>query len=206
MFVLLCHRYELSIMTNTLKVGITGGIGSGKTTVTKLFNLLGISVYDADTEAKKLMESDADLIDSIKRAFGSGSYIGSKLDRQFLAKTVFTDETKLEKLNGLVHPAVGRNFEQWAAKSTEPYIIKEAALLFESRSYTELDFVILVTSPLDIRIARIKRRDPERSNSQIRNIIDKQINVEEAVKLADRIVNNDEETLLIPQVLKLHQF
>lgn len=204
MYVLTSHKYVLSIMSNLLKVGITGGIGTGKTTVANLFKIFGIAIYDADRQAKILMESDDELIESIIKLFGKEAYSYARLNRQFLAEIVFKDEEKLIKLNALVHPAVAIDFELWTSSFNEGYVIKEAALLIETGSYKELDYLILVDSPLELRIERIKKRDPQRTTKLIERIIDKQMNSEEAAKLANFVIHNDEKQLLIPQVQELH--
>lgn len=188
-----------------LRVGITGGIGTGKSIVAQIFKLLGVPVYDADTMAKRLMEEDDNLIAAIKEEFGSNSYSGGKLDRQYLAENVFNNEFLLEKLNAIVHPVVAKHFVKWTNQFSDQFILKEAALLFETGSCHDLDYVILVQSPLATRLERIKSRDPQRSSAQILSIIDRQMPVEEAIGLADFIINNDESQMLIPQVLELHQ-
>ena len=188
-----------------LRVGLTGGIGSGKSTVAQIFKLLDVPVYDADSMARRLMEEDEELITAIKVEFGSNSYTAGKLDRQFLAERVFNNEQLLEKLNAIVHPYVAVHFGNWVNQFSDQYIIKEAALLFETGSYHELDYVILVQSPLETRIDRVKYRDPQRSSEQIISIIERQIPVEKAIGLADFIINNDESQMLIPQVLELQK-
>jgi len=186
-----------------LRVGLTGGIGTGKSTVALIFKLLGVPVYDADSIAKKLMEEDEDLISTIKAEFGNETYVDGKLNRQFIAERVFNNEPLLAKLNAMVHPAVAEHFTNWTTQYRSGYILKEAALLFETGSYNELDYVILIQSPIDIRIDRIKKRDPQRSSEQILSIIERQMPVAEAVELADFVINNDEDHMLIPQVLQL---
>lgn len=188
-----------------LRVGITGGIGTGKSTVAQIFKLLRVPVYDADTMAKNLMVEDEDLITAIKEEFGSDSYSSGQLDRQFLAEKVFSNEDLLEKLNALVHPVVAENFAEWTHQFSGQLILKEAALLFETGSYHDLDYVILVQSPLETRIARIKSRDTQRSSEQILSIIERQMPVEEAIELADFFIQNDESHMLIPQVLELQK-
>ena len=188
-----------------LRVGLTGGIGTGKSTVAQIFKLLGVPVYDADSMAKRLMEEDEELITAIKAEFGDNSYSDGKLNRQFLAEKVFNSEDLLEKLNAIVHPFVSVHFSNWVIQFSDQNILKEAALLFETGSFHELDFVILVQSPLETRIERIRNRDPERSSEQILSIIERQIPVEEAIGLADFIINNDESHMLIPQVLQLQK-
>lgn len=186
-----------------LRVGLTGGIGTGKSTVALIFELLAVPVYDADAMAKKLMEEDEDLISAIKEEFGNETYMGGKLNRQLLAERVFNNEPLLAKLNAIVHPAVAEHFTNWTTEYSSGYILKEAALLFETGSYHDLDYVILVQSPLDLRIKRIKNRDPQRSAEQILSIIERQMPFAEALGLADFVINNDEAHLLIPQVLQL---
>ncbi len=188
-----------------LCVGLTGGIGSGKSTVSQIFILLGVPVYDADSMAKSLMEDDHELIMAIQQEFGVKAYNEGKLNRQFLAEKVFKEEQLIEKLNAIVHPAVARHFSNWVKQYSHKYILKEAALLFETGSYLKLDEVILVRSPLALRIGRIKNRDPQRSTEQIVDIIERQMPVEEAIGMANYIINNDETNLLIPQVLALHE-
>jgi dephospho-CoA kinase len=191
-----------------LQIGITGGIGSGKSLVCRIFNCLGIPVYDADSRAKSLMVSDHVLMEGIRKEFGSESYdtVGN-LNRQYLARIVFPDPDKLQRLNTLVHPRVALDYENWVTgyEGTVPYVIKEAALLFESGSSAQLDKVIVVSAPEDVRMKRVKARDAHRDEKQIRDIMAKQWPEEEKLKRADYIIYNDESVLLIPQVIALHQ-
>lgn len=187
-------------------VGITGGIGSGKSTVAKIFSILGIPIYSADDRAKWLMGNDELLKIQIKDSFGDKAYqADGSIDRSFLAKTVFPDAEKVKKINSLVHPAVGRDFSDWAAKQTTPYVLKEAALIFESGSNQSLDYVINVSSPLKVRISRILMRDPFRSEEQVNQIINQQLPDEQKNELADFVIKNTDKKLLIPQVLKIHK-
>ncbi|WP_113923964.1 dephospho-CoA kinase [Cognataquiflexum aquatile] len=195
-------------MTNhkPLLVGITGGIGSGKSTVARIFSILGIPVYYADDRAKWLMANDEALKEQIKANFGQESYSETGvLNRVFLASQVFSDEEKVKTINGLVHPAVKADFENWANAQTAPYVLKEAALLFETGSYKDLDKVINVSSPIRIRISRVLMRDPQRNEKQVNDIIDKQLPDEEKNKLADFVIKNTDNRLLIPQVLEIHR-
>ena len=186
-------------------VGITGGIGSGKSTVCKLFSLLGIPVYTADDRAKWLMAQDPELRNQISTAFGAAAYSSTgELNRAFLAESVFSNPEKISTLNALVHPAVRKDFEQWIAAQTAPYLIKEAALLFETGAAKELDYVINVSSPLRIRMARVLLRDPFRSEDQVNQIINQQLPDEEKNELADFCIKNTDNKLLIPQVLEVH--
>lgn len=189
-----------------LKVGITGNIGSGKTTVSKMFELLGIPVFYADDAAKSIMVTDELLVAGIKLAFGAAAYFNDgSLNRKHIAGIVFNDEQQLAKLNALVHPAVFRAFDNWAKQiENAPYVIKEAALLFESSSYKMCDKTILVTAPLETRIKRVMQRDSITKEEVIsRNL--RQFTQEEKLKLADFIIKNDDTELVIPQVLTLHQ-
>ena len=189
---------------NLLRIGITGGIGSGKSTVANIFSLLGVPLYNADNRAKWLMENDDELVNNISNHFGMESYQDGQLNRQYLAEKVFKDENLVNKLNSFVHPAVARDFADWSSKYVTGYVLKEAALLFETGSYKELDATILITSPRELRIKRIIDRDSQRSLEQIENIISMQMAVEDAKVKADYVIINDDSTLLIPQVLQLH--
>ena len=193
-------------MKRTLQIGITGGIGSGKSMVCRIFETLGISVYDADSHAKELMTTDGILVNEIKKEFGTLSYNpDGSLNRAYLARTVFNDEKRLATLNKLVHPRVGLDYKAWAdQKKHQPYILKEAALLFESGTSQSLDAIIVVHANTELRINRVLKRDLHRTREQVLAIIAHQMPEEEKLKRADYVIRNDETTLLIPQVLKLH--
>jgi dephospho-CoA kinase len=188
------------------QVGITGSIGSGKSLVCKIFQKLGAPVYDADSHAKELMTTDGILVSGIKKEFGDLSYHGDgSLNRVYLAEHVFHNEEKLQRLNQLVHPRVAVDYASWLEQHSHfNYVVKEAALLFEAGSYKLLDRIVVVHTPVDIRIKRVLKRDPHRTVEQIRAIVEKQMSDDEKLKRADDIVVNDESALLIPQVLKLH--
>lgn len=189
-----------------LKIGITGNIGSGKTTVSKIFELLGIPVFYADAAAKAVMTTDQLLIGGLKEQFGNEAYFDNgELNRKHIAAKVFTDPSELAKLNALVHPAVFRSFDEWVKGfSDEPYVIKEAAILFESGSYKLCDYSVIVTAPLQMRLDRVIKRDHiTPSEAESRN--SRQMPEEEKVKLADFRIKNDDTELVIPQVLALHQ-
>jgi dephospho-CoA kinase len=189
-----------------IKVGITGGIGSGKSTVSKIFSILGIPIYSADDRAKRLMIEDSVLKEKIIAAFGKESYSESgQLNRPFLAKTVFSDPKKVKQINEFVHPAVGNDFNSWANAQSSPYVLKEAALIFETGGQNLLDYVINVSAPLRIRVSRVMMRDPDRSETQINQIIDQQLPDEEKNELSDFVIKNVDNKLLIPQVLKIHE-
>ena len=194
-------------MKTPLQIGITGGIGSGKSLVCKIFQQLGVSVYDADSHAKALMTTDGILVSQIKKEFGDLSYRpDGALNREWLAAHVFSDSAKLEKLNSLVHPRVAADYDEWLqAHRNERYVLKEAALLYESGSYRLLDKVVVVSAPEDIRKKRVLKRDVHRTVEQFNGIVEKQLPEDEKLKRADYIIVNDDATLLIPQVLKLHK-
>lgn len=192
-----------------LGIGITGGIGSGKSVVCRLFQVLGVPVYDSDFRAKWVMANDAQLRDELIAAFGPETFdAAGQLNRAHLSRVAFADATELARLNALVHPAVGRDFATWSAARAQEghrYILKEAALLFESGAYRQLDQIITVFAPLPVRQARVLRRDPHRTPDDILAIIGKQLNEEEKMQRADHILRNDDKHLLIPQVLRLHE-
>lgn len=187
-----------------LKIGITGGIGSGKSTVSNIFKILGIPVFDADSEAKNLMENNVIVKQQLIEEFGEAVFVDGKLNRKHLSSIVFVDTYKLEKLNAIVHPATIEASLQWSAKQTAPYIIKEAALMFEGGSAARLDFVIGVHAPQALRLKRVMERD-QVGRHDVLNRMSKQINETIKMRLCDFVVVNDEQQLLIPQVLKLHE-
>lgn len=189
-----------------LQVGVTGGIGSGKTTVCRLFEVLGIPVYYADERAKQLMVEDETLVRQIREAFGEEVYAGDgQLNRSYLSDIVFNNPDKLKLLNALVHPAVGRDSRRWHEEQTDaPYTLREAALIFESGSFRQLDKVIAVTAPKELRMERVMRRDQvdrEAVEARMKN----QMPEEEKVKRADYVIYNDGRHSLIRQVWVIHQ-
>lgn len=189
-----------------LKIGITGGIGSGKTTVCKVFELLGVPVFYADDVAKSVMHTDPVLREAIIKTFGTESYsIKGELNRSYISSIVFKDQTELNKLNALVHPAVFRAFDHWVSgQNGATYVMKEAALLFESKSYEMCDQTILVLSPEPARIQRVMERD-KITELEVRARMNRQWTDDEKKKLAGHILLNDEKHLLIPEIIKLHQ-
>lgn len=188
-----------------LKIGLTGGIGSGKSYVAKVFKALGVPFYDADKEAKELMNTNSAIKNALILEFGKQVYdIEGHLDRTYLASQVFRDKERLDKLNAIVHPIVIQHGEDWALSQNFPYSLKEAALLFESGSYKKLDYTILVTAPTDMRIARVMQRDTI-TREEVLDRINKQLPDEEKQKLADFIIVNDGLTPLLPQILPLHK-
>ena len=189
-----------------LKIGITGGIGSGKSTVCKVFETLGIPVYYADTEAKKLLDTDTTVFQLVRTAFGEVilNDLG-KIDRKKMAAIVFADDEKLAKLNSIIHPAVAKHFEKWLLQQKNaPYILKEAAILFESGANKQVDKVIAVTAPLELRIERIVKRDNV-SEKEVKKRIKNQWTEEEIVKRSDYVIINDEVELVVPRVMEVHQ-
>jgi dephospho-CoA kinase len=186
-------------------LGITGGIGSGKTTVCKIFETLGIPVYYADDRAKYLMSHDPVLIAGIIELFGSEAFLEPHLlNRAHIAQVAFNDKEKLNQLNALVHPAVAQDGLNWqVAQHNVPYTLKEAALLFESGSYRNLDKIIVVAAPLELRIQRVMARD-EAKREEVEARISKQMPEAEKVKLADFVINNDGKSPLISQVMAIH--
>ncbi len=187
------------------KIGITGGIGSGKTTVCKIFESLRIPVYYADDRAKALMIENKELVHEIKNLLGDESYFDDgALNRQHIASIVFKDKKKLEQLNGLVHPAVAKDGILWQqAQSLVPYTLKEAALLIESGSFQALDYLITVWAPKETRIQRVIKRDGT-TREEVEARIDKQMSEFEKLKLAQFVIINDGDKSLVQQVHKLH--
>jgi dephospho-CoA kinase len=187
-----------------LKIGLTGGIGSGKSIVAKIFSILGIPVFYADVAARNVMHEDALLKQKIKQIFGEAAYENDKLNRKYIADIVFNDPFKLEQLNAIVHPATIAAAQQWMLQQTTPYVIKEAALFFESGSAEGLDYIIGVYAPQHIRIHRVMQRDSV-TREEVLARMSKQINEEMKMRLCDFVIVNDEQTLIIRQVLKLHE-
>jgi dephospho-CoA kinase len=186
-----------------LRIGLTGGIGSGKSVVAKVFETLGIPVYYADDAAKKLMNSNKELKAAIIKNFGEGSYTNGELNRKYMASIVFNDKEKLDLLNALTHPITIRDAEEWMTKQTSAYIIKEAALLFESGANKNLDYVIGIDAPLPLRIKRVMARDGS-SEEEIMKRINRQMDEKKKMKRCDFVIINDEQQLVIPQVMELH--
>lgn len=188
-----------------LKVGITGGIGSGKSTVSRIFEILGIPVYYADERAKDILVRDQELATAVRQHFGPETYdANGALNRKYLGSIVFNDKDKLALLNSLVHPATIRDSNLWAGQQTAPYVLKEAALLFESESFHYLDKVIGVYAPQPLRILRVMKRD-NATREEVLARMHKQIDEKIKMRLCDYVIQNDEQQLVIPQVLALHE-
>ena len=189
-----------------LKIGITGGIGSGKSIICKIFSELGVPVYNADEEAKKLVREHPEIKSEIIKTFGANTYSASgELQRNILSELVFKDPELLKKLNLIVHPKVKQHFLDWANSFEDiPYVIKEAAIIFESGSYKHLDKVIMVTAPESLRIKRVLEREAI-SEEAIKARMKNQISEDEKIKRSDYIIYNDETQLVLPQILSLHE-
>ncbi|MBO0930479.1 dephospho-CoA kinase [Fibrella aquatilis] len=187
------------------KIGITGGIGSGKSTVCQVFRALGVPVYEADERAKWLTMHDPILRADILRLLGPQAYdAAGQYNRTFVAAQVFTDPALLRQLNALIHPRVQADTLRWVEQYSHlPYVIKEAALMNAAGDGNDLDAVVVVIAPLDLRIQRIRRRDPQRTDAEIKAIISRQITDEVRRALADELLINDETQLLVPQILRL---
>ncbi len=185
-----------------LKVGITGGIGTGKSTVARIFSALGVPVYEADQRAKSIIEDDSEVVKKIKGLLGNDAYFSNgKYNKTFVASKVFENQELLKQLNGIVHPAVGEDFENWINQHRQAqYVIKEAAIMGR---HSGLDKIIVVTSPLELRIERIKKRDG-RSVDEIKKIITNQKTENEFLHLADFVIENNEVDFIIPQVLRIN--
>jgi dephospho-CoA kinase len=194
----------LEFIPKMMNIGLTGGIGSGKTTVAKIFELLGVPVYYADDAAKRIMNEDEELKAAIQKQFGSEAYDKGELNRSYLSAKVFTDPFQLEILNSLVHPATIRDAAKWMAQQKTSYTIKEAALIFESGSAEYLDYIIGVYAPVQLRIKRTMERN-HLSHDEVIQRMNKQLDENMKMKLCDFVINNDEQQLLIPQVIELHQ-
>ncbi len=193
-------------MATPLQVGITGGIGSGKSLISRIFSCLDVPVYDADSRAKALMATDGELAAAIKKEFGPLSYRpDGTLDRSYMSKVTFGKSDRLEKLNNLVHPRVAEDYQRWLkAHSKSKYVLREAALLYEAGSYKTIDRMIVVSAPENLKIKRVLARDPHRSRDEIKAIMSSQWPDEEKLKRADFVIYNDNQHLVIPQVLMLH--
>lgn len=184
------------------KIGLTGGIGTGKTYVAKIFQKFGIPVFCADTNAKELLQTNTKLINQVRKEFGSNIYLEGVLQSKELADIVFREKSMLVKLNKLVHPHVNHSFISWCSNQESNLVIKEAAILFESNSNIDLDIIICVSAPLDIRIKRVKKRDGV-SEEHVQRVINNQMLQSKKEKLSDFVIYNDEEKLILPQIIEI---
>jgi len=185
-------------------VGLTGGIGSGKTTVANLFLELGVPVYVADQHAKRLMHTSPAIRRKLVEEFGTKSYLNGKLNRSYLAEIVFNDKEKLAAINSIVHPSVANSFKRWIRKQNSEYVIQENAILFETNSYKNFDFVILITAPLDDRINRVMRRD-DMTRKEVLTRIKNQLPDAEKLRKADFVIQNLDLKQTKKEVLKIHK-
>ncbi len=187
-----------------LKVGLTGGIGSGKTIVSQVFERLGIPVFNADFEAKKIMNTDAKLIQALKTEFGNDIYIKQEIDRKKLASIIFDDQVALKKVNSIIHPKVHAYFMDWCKNQDTPYAIEEAAILFESGANKHMDLAINVHADELLRIKRVIKRDHITADL-VKERMKNQLNDEERIRLADFTIYNDGKQMILPQILEIHK-
>lgn len=188
-----------------LRVGITGGIGTGKTTVAKIFSILGIPVYEADKEAKILVETNETIREGVIRLIGKEAYFeNGEYNKKLVAGKVFNDQSLLKKLNQVIHPVVINDYKEWVKNQDQnlPYIIKEAAIM--DKIHSGVDKIIVVTSPIELRVKRISKRD-QRNRTEIENIIKNQRSEEGYLSLADFEIRNNESEFLVPQVMDIDQ-
>jgi len=187
-----------------IRVGLTGGIGSGKTTVARVFRTLGIPVFEADAEGRRIMQEDAAVIKAVTERFGTSVVRNGAIDRATLASIVFKDPSALKDLNAIIHPAVRTGFLRWAAEQNAPYVIMEAAVMAENGGHRTMDQVIVVTAPAELRIQRVMARDGVGRDAVDARMAN-QVGDAERLKLADHVIHNDDQQLVIPQILAVHQ-
>ena len=187
-----------------MKIGVTGGIGSGKTSVCKVFNVLGIPVFSADPDAKEIMDNNPDIIRSINSLVGTDLYLKGSLDRSKLASIIFKDKFLLEKINLLIHPFVFDHFKTWVKEQTAPYVIMEAAILFESGASKLVDRVVTVIAPVEERVGRVIKRN-KLSRDQVMDRIGNQMTDESRSELSDYVIRNSENDMIIPAILDIHK-
>ena len=184
-------------------VGLTGGIGSGKSTIAKEFATLGISVFNSDEQAKVLIANNAQVKKRIIAAFGEEAYQNGEYNRTYIAQIVFNNSEKLTILNGIVHPALAEYFKQWTKKQTSPYVLKEAAILFESGNYKDCDYIITVTAPEEVRIARVMARD-HCTEAQVRARMAQQWSDAQRIALSNAVIENIDLESAKEQVKRIH--
>ena len=184
-------------------IGITGGIGAGKSTVSTICKHLGFKVYNSDQRAKEIVSEDSIIKKKLISFFGNNVYKNGVLNRKFLSDKIFNDKSSLKQINSIIHPAVKKDFNSWVTNnSNEKILFKESALLFESGAYKELDKIILIVSDKNLRVSRVLNRDQNRSKKEIESIIDKQIDEVDAIKYADIVIDNNHKKMLLPSVIK----
>lgn len=187
-----------------MRLGVTGGIGSGKTTACRLFGTLGIPVFVADTAARRLMESSPQVMEAINRIAGRDLYQGGRLDRKGLADIIFGSPELLQQVNAVVHPALFVTFEEWADNTGEPYVILEAAILFESGADTLVDRVATISVPEEERIARVMKRDGL-SRDEVLRRMENQLDDREREARSHWVISNSDSDLMIPALLMIHE-
>ena len=185
------------------RIGLTGNIGSGKTIVASCFEVLNIPVFNADNVAKLLMNKDVNLKQSLISEFGKEVFLNNELNRKYLSNLAFKDDSVLKGLNALVHPVVQEAFEKWSIQQSGAYVIKEAAILFESNTYQSLDAIICISCPEEIRLKRILKRN-DLSEKQVRQRMSHQWAEEKKISLSDYVITNDNTCLVMPQILSVH--
>ena len=184
-------------------IGITGGIGAGKSTVSTICKHLGFKVYNSDQRAKEIVSEDSIIKKKLISFFGNNIYKNGVLDRKFLSDKIFNDKSSLQQINSIIHPAVKKDFNSWVINnSNEKILFKESALLLESGAYKELDKIILIVSDKNLRVSRVLNRDQNRSKKEIESIIDKQIDEVDAIKYADIVIDNNHKKMLLPSVIQ----
>ena len=186
-----------------LKVGLTGGIGSGKSTVARVFQVLGIPVFDSDAAGKRLLEESGPEREAVIAAFGAHLYASGRLDRSVLGARVFNDPEALARLNSIVHPAVRKRFHEWATQQDAPYIMMEAAILAQTGGHALFDRIVLVNAPADLRLQRVMKRDGVNA-ATVQARMDRQGSDADRARIAHFTIHNDEQQLVIPQVLQVH--
>lgn len=186
-----------------IRVGLTGGIGSGKTTVARVFKTLGVPVFEADAEGRRVLSEEQDVIQAVAQRFGNGVIHDGRVDRAALAKIVFADPAALKDLNAIVHPAVRKGFQRWAGEQRTAIVIMESAIMLESGSSKIMDRIAVVTAPEQLRIRRVMARDGVEA-SVVRARMANQVSEEQRITTAQHVIHNDDKQLVIPQVLAVH--
>jgi len=186
------------------KIGVTGGIGSGKTTVCRVFNVLGVPVFSADAEARDVMDIDTGIMLRINTIAGKNLYENGSLDRTELARLIFNNERLLEKVNALVHPIVFSRFREWEKKQDAPYVVMEAAILFESGAYKIVDRILTVVAPMEERVNRVIHRS-NLTREQVMERMRNQMDDNQRIERSDYVINNSENDMIIPEILRIHE-
>lgn len=188
----------------TLKLGVTGGIGSGKTTVCRVFKVLGIPSFMADERAKVLMNSNVSVREQLNALAGTDLYGRGTLDKRELARLIFNNAELLNRVNEVVHPLVFAEFDEWSKEVSEPYVIMEAAILFESNAHLLVDKVVAITAPIEERISRVMGRS-DLTRGQVLERVNSQLDDDERNQRADYVISNSDSELIIPEILRIHE-